>query len=158
MFDELSGVDDPAVVDVMAAATRDEAVPAARRFAAIAELLARHSVGATDRGWSIHVVAEPTTVSAPPHPTRTSTASSPDGWTPRTHYARRLTPSLPGCLPSAQIPCLRPALAALIAAGARTAPIGCPEPTPGYPPSAALARFLRARDMTCRFPGCELPG
>jgi hypothetical protein len=28
---------------------------------------------------------------------------------------------------------------------------------PGYRPSAALARFVRARDMTCRFPGCDHP-
>ena len=28
---------------------------------------------------------------------------------------------------------------------------------PGYRPSAALARFIRARDMTCRFPGCDNP-
>src|SRR5256884_7049579 len=26
---------------------------------------------------------------------------------------------------------------------------------PGYRPSAALAEFVRLRDMTCRFPGCD---
>ncbi|BBY74729.1 hypothetical protein MPRF_16280 [Mycolicibacterium parafortuitum] len=26
-----------------------------------------------------------------------------------------------------------------------------------YRPSAALARFIRARDLTCRFPGCDVP-
>ena len=31
----------------------------------------------------------------------------------------------------------------------------CPEP--GYRPSAALAAFVRARDLTCRAPGCDRP-
>src|SRR5262249_46309801 len=30
-------------------------------------------------------------------------------------------------------------------------------PEAGYRPSAALARFVRCRDMTCRFPGCDEP-
>jgi uncharacterized protein DUF222 len=28
---------------------------------------------------------------------------------------------------------------------------------PGYRPSAALAEFVRCRDLTCRFPGCDQP-
>ncbi len=28
---------------------------------------------------------------------------------------------------------------------------------PHYRPSAALARFIRCRDLTCRFPGCDQP-
>ncbi|MEB3984052.1 HNH endonuclease signature motif containing protein [Mycobacterium sp. 663a-19] len=28
---------------------------------------------------------------------------------------------------------------------------------PGYRPSAALAEFIRFRDLTCRFPGCDCP-
>jgi Domain of unknown function (DUF222) len=31
------------------------------------------------------------------------------------------------------------------------------EPEPGYRPSAALAEFVRLRDLTCRFPGCDEP-
>jgi hypothetical protein len=30
-------------------------------------------------------------------------------------------------------------------------------PEPGYRPSAALAEFVRCRDLTCRFPGCDQP-
>ena len=33
--------------------------------------------------------------------------------------------------------------------------LGPPPPTPGYGPSAALQRFVRARDRRCRFPGCR---
>ncbi|MGC1153264.1 DUF222 domain-containing protein [Mycobacterium sp.] len=31
------------------------------------------------------------------------------------------------------------------------------KPEPGYRPSAALAEFVRLRDLTCRFPGCDEP-
>jgi hypothetical protein len=30
-------------------------------------------------------------------------------------------------------------------------------PEPGYTPSRALADFVRCRDLTCRFPGCDKP-
>lgn len=32
-----------------------------------------------------------------------------------------------------------------------------PVAEPGYRPSAALAEFVRCRDLTCRFPGCDAP-
>ena len=46
-----------------------------------------------------------------------------------------------------------------MAAGARLRPVSLPEPCAeqGYRPSAALARFVRCRDLTCRFPGCDVP-
>jgi len=30
-------------------------------------------------------------------------------------------------------------------------------PEPGYIPSKALADFVRCRDLTCRWPGCDHP-
>ena len=53
-----------------------------------------------------------------------------------------------------------PVLAAKIAKAAKIVPIRHPgqaPPEPRYIPSAALATFVRCRDMTCRFPGCDQP-
>jgi hypothetical protein len=52
-----------------------------------------------------------------------------------------------------------PMLAALLRTGATRQPLCTPDeqPEPGYRPSAKLARFVRARDLTCRFPGCTVP-
>ncbi|BBY94883.1 hypothetical protein MGALJ_45520 [Mycobacterium gallinarum] len=53
-----------------------------------------------------------------------------------------------------------PVLAAKIAGSAKIVPIvhpGDKPPEPRYLPSAVLATFVRCRDMTCRFPGCDHP-
>ncbi len=52
-----------------------------------------------------------------------------------------------------------PLLAELLRNGAKLKPLCTPDakPEPRYRPSAALARFVRARDLTCRFPGCTTP-
>jgi hypothetical protein len=52
-----------------------------------------------------------------------------------------------------------PLLAELLRNGAKLQPLCTPaeEPESGYRPSAKLARFVRARDLTCRFPGCTAP-
>ncbi|BDY26851.1 HNH endonuclease signature motif containing protein [Mycolicibacterium mageritense] len=52
-----------------------------------------------------------------------------------------------------------PLLADLIAAGATVKHLDPPgaEPEPRYRPSAKLAAWVRMRDMTCMFPGCDRP-
>jgi hypothetical protein len=47
----------------------------------------------------------------------------------------------------------------LAAAGATVTPLAVPgdEPAPGYRPTAVQAAFVRWRDLTCRFPGCDAP-
>jgi Domain of unknown function (DUF222) len=53
-----------------------------------------------------------------------------------------------------------PELIAELAAQAKLAPLVHPldaAPEPGYAPSKSLADFVRCRDMTCRWPGCDRP-
>lgn len=52
-----------------------------------------------------------------------------------------------------------PLLAELIGHGATVLPVRGPgdDTEKSYRPSARLARFVRTRDMTCRFPGCGRP-
>ncbi|WP_197378576.1 HNH endonuclease signature motif containing protein [Mycolicibacterium mengxianglii] len=52
-----------------------------------------------------------------------------------------------------------PLLAALIAAGAKTRHLAPPrtDPEARYRPSIALDEWVRARDLTCRFPHCDRP-
>ena len=52
-----------------------------------------------------------------------------------------------------------PLLAELLDTGATAKPLRTPAaaPEPRYRPSAALATWVRARDQTCRFPGCHTP-
>ena len=52
-----------------------------------------------------------------------------------------------------------PLLGELIRNGAKLKPLRVPsdDAEPRYRPSAALQDFIRARDLTCRFPGCDTP-
>ncbi|OOK67130.1 hypothetical protein BZL29_7158 [Mycobacterium kansasii] len=53
-----------------------------------------------------------------------------------------------------------PLLAELIRGGATISPVRQPGGRglePHYRPSAKLAEFIRIRDLTCRFPGCDVP-
>jgi hypothetical protein len=46
-----------------------------------------------------------------------------------------------------------------VAKSATLKPLKMPaeQPESGYRPSAALAEFVRWRDLTCRWPGCDAP-
>jgi hypothetical protein len=91
---------------------------------------------------------------APPPPSQESPA--PPARPPDTAPAHGigLIPGMPGggLLPTA-------AVADLIARGTKVCPLATPGPQPekSYRPSAALARFIRFRDLTCRHPGCDRP-
>jgi hypothetical protein len=55
---------------------------------------------------------------------------------------------------------ITPELVAGLAQSATLVPLAHPgdtPPEPGYRPSKALADFVRCRDLTCRWPGCEVP-
>ncbi len=54
---------------------------------------------------------------------------------------------------------ITPELIAQLATSAKTVPLihpGYTAPEPGYRPSKALTEFVRARDLTCRWPGCDV--
>lgn len=117
----------------------------------------------------IHVLAEADAVDGPPEPDFDGDGPTPErrptgeptteppGPPPQVPDRPRgigLIPGMPGTglLDGAQV-------ADLIARGARVRPLTAPgdEPEPGYRPSAALARWVRLRDLTCRHPGCDQP-
>ncbi len=65
----------------------------------------------------------------------------------------------PGCVLGAE-DLITPELLAELALTARQVPLihpGYAAPEPHYHPSPALADFVRARDLTCRWPGCDVP-
>ena len=87
-------------------------------------------------------------------------------WTELIQRARQRPPTPPPAptaapaviLGGAMLPA--PLLAAKIAPTAKIVPIRHPgntPPEPRYIPSTVLAWFVRARDLTCRFPGCDEP-
>ena len=85
MFEHLAAGGD-GLVAIVASATREEPAAAARRFAAMAELLARHAQGRTDRArWSCdnrHAIAAQVALRPQPRPRlrrpSTSRTRSPD--------------------------------------------------------------------------------
>ncbi len=55
---------------------------------------------------------------------------------------------------------ITPELLIELAGSAKRVPLvhpGDAPPEPGYTPSQALAEFVRCRDLTCRWPGCDVP-
>ncbi|VEG58514.1 protein of uncharacterised function DUF222 [Mycolicibacterium aurum] len=85
-----------------------------------------------------------------PEPEPAPAASKPE---PPARRKAALIPSLHGAIVPA------PLLAELIAHGAKVRLVALKDCTAEhrYRPSAALQEFVRTRDLTCRFPGCDLP-
>lgn len=115
----------------------------------------------------IHVLTEADAVDAAPDPAM-SGDTAPRQFTRDTPLTEALAPSpqpAPTASPSTSIIAGRggivpPALLAqLIRSGAKVRHLRRPdaEPESGYRPSSALDQFVRLRDLTCRFPNCDVP-
>jgi hypothetical protein len=115
----------------------------------------------------IHVVAEASALHTPPDP-HMAGEPTPRPITPDMTLAEALAPDPDPDVPVQPNPpaaritsggAIPPALVAeLIRGGAKIRPLRHPAdaaPEPGYRPSAELEWFIRCRDMTCRFPGCD---
>jgi hypothetical protein len=117
----------------------------------------------------IYVVAEQATLDAAPDP-HSSGERPPRPITAGMTLAQELAPDPEPDIPAAPRPPAAhlsggwtlpaPMVAELIRNGAKVKKVRHPgdgPPEPGYRPSAELERFIRCRDMTCRFPGCDHP-
>src|SRR6185312_350657 len=101
----------------------------------------------------VHVVAHEAAVADKPDPEMNGEA--PQANTPEAKPGKPPAALLMrgGILPT-------PLLAELIKHGAKVRPVPSfadAAPEPRYTPSAGLQQFVRCRDLTCRFPGCEAP-
>jgi hypothetical protein len=120
-------------------------------------------------GVVIHVVAEQSALNAQPDPhlsgVRPSLPITPDTPLVRPPDAEPDPPFDGVTSPTAVLArgglVPNPLLGVLIRGGAKVRPVHHPgdvvTPEAGYRPSAALERFVRCRDLTCRFPNCDRP-
>ncbi len=117
----------------------------------------------------VHVVAEQTSLDTQPDPHLHGEVPARPPTTPDTPLRELLAPAPEPELPGTKAPSAHivgggmvpaPLLAELIRAGATVSWVRHPGDSAaeqGYRPSAALQRFIRCRDLTCRFPGCDRP-
>ena len=117
----------------------------------------------------VHVLAEQSALSAPPDLHMSGTGGPSRPITADMTLAEALAPDPEPDAPKVHEPPAvivgggiipAPLLAELITRGATARPLrpaGHPVPEPHYRPSRTLQEFIRARDLTCRFPGCDRP-
>ncbi|MDZ4270045.1 MAG: DUF222 domain-containing protein [Mycobacterium sp.] len=119
---------------------------------------------------TIHVIADKEAFDearnhTPPEPTEAAEPTEPTAPAAKSEVAEAPAPAQsPRQRPAALIPGAKgtvvpaPLLAELIAHGAKVRFTGTPDDTEDcYRPSTALQEFIRTRDLTCRFPGCDRP-
>lgn len=117
----------------------------------------------------VHVVAQEATLDAVPDRHMSGEGPPSRRITPEMTLAEALAPDPDPDVPARRSPPAlitsgglvpAPLLAELIRGGAkvsRVRPAGDFVAEPHYRPSAKLAEFVRVRDLTCRFPNCEVP-
>jgi hypothetical protein len=100
----------------------------------------------------VHVVAEADVLDAVPDPAVHGERPDTPTESPSPRSAGGVVTGNRGIVPA-------PLLAELIKSGAKVRQLRRPsdEPEPGYRPSTALDEFVRMRDMTCRYPNCDMP-